>query len=60
VYTLAAKEDKELLEKIKAAGTQSNEVDKKAFVAASKDIYADFGKEVAGAQPLIDKANSLR
>ena len=60
VYTLAAKEDKELLDKIKAAGTQSNEVDKKAFVAASKDIYADFGKEVAGAQPLIDKANSLR
>jgi len=60
VYTLAAKEDKDLLDKIKAAGTQSNEVDKKAFVAASKDIYADFGKEVAGAQPLIDKANSLR
>lgn len=60
VYETAAKEDKDLLTKITAAGTKANEVDKKAFVAASKDIYADFGKEVAGAQALIDKANSLR
>ncbi|MEN9759641.1 MAG: hypothetical protein RLZZ281_714 [Pseudomonadota bacterium] len=60
VYQTAEKEDRELLEKIKAAGTAANEVDKKAFVAASKDIYTDFGKEVKGAQALIDKANSLR
>jgi TRAP-type transport system periplasmic protein len=60
VYKLAAQEDKDLLEKIKAAGTKANEVNKKAFVDASKEIYADFGKEVAGAQPLIDKANKLR
>ena len=60
VYEMAEKGDKELLAKITAAGTKSNEVDKKAFVAASKDIYADFGKEVKGAQALIDKANSLR
>jgi len=60
VYEMAAKEDKDLLAKITAAGTKANEVDKKAFVAASKDIYTDFGKEVAGAQALIDKANSLR
>ncbi|CAM8637232.1 MAG: hypothetical protein RJA17_1519 [Pseudomonadota bacterium] len=60
VYELAAKEDRELLDKITAAGTKSNEVDKKAFVAASKDIYKDFGTEVKGAQALIDKANSLR
>lgn len=60
VYQIAAREDKELLDKIKASGTQSNEVDKKAFVAASKAIYTDFGKEVAGAQALIDKVNSLR
>lgn len=60
VYDLAAREDNELLTKITAAGTKANEVDKKAFVAASKDIYADFGKEVAGAQTLIDKANGLR
>jgi tripartite ATP-independent transporter DctP family solute receptor len=60
VYELAAKEDRELLDKITAAGTKSNEVDKKAFVDASKDIYKDFGTEVKGAQALIDKANSLR
>jgi TRAP-type transport system periplasmic protein len=60
VYQVAEKEDKELLAKITATGTKSNEVDKKAFVAASKEIYADFGKEVKGAQVLIDKANSLR
>jgi TRAP-type transport system periplasmic protein len=60
VYDLAAREDKDLLDKIKAAGTQANEVDKKAFVAASKAIYDEFGKEVAGAQALINKANSLR
>ena len=40
--------------------TASNEVDKKAFVVASKQIYADFGKEVNGAPALIDKVNSLR
>jgi TRAP-type transport system periplasmic protein len=60
VYQVAEREDKELLAKITATGTKSNEVDKKAFVAASKEIYADFGKEVKGAQALIDKANSLR
>lgn len=60
VYETAAKGDRELLEKITAAGTKANEVDKKAFVDASKDIYKDFGTEVKGAQALIDKANSLR
>lgn len=60
VYQIAEKEDKELLAKITAAGTKANEVDKKAFVAASKEIYSDFGKEVKGAQALIDKANGLR
>jgi len=60
VYQVAEKEDKELLDKIRATGAQVNEVDKRAFVAASKEIYSDFGKEVKGAQALIDKANSLR
>ncbi|MGA1063299.1 MAG: TRAP transporter substrate-binding protein [Burkholderiaceae bacterium] len=60
VYETAAKGDRELLEKITAAGTKANEVDKKAFVEASKEIYKDFGTEVKGAQALIDKANSLR
>ena len=42
----AAKDDAELLGKLKEAGMQVNEVDKDAFVAASKPIYDEFGKEV--------------
>jgi tripartite ATP-independent transporter DctP family solute receptor len=59
VYTTAAKQETELLEKLKQAGMQVNEVDKNAFIAASKGIYDEFGKEVAGAKPLIDKAVAL-
>ncbi len=60
VYQTAEAEDKDLLDKIKKAGVQVNDVDKKAFVEASKQIYSDFGSEVTGAKALIDKANSLR
>jgi tripartite ATP-independent transporter DctP family solute receptor len=59
VYAKATQEEKDLLEKLKQAGMQVNEVDKNAFIAASKGIYDDFGKEVAGAKPLIDKAVAL-
>ena len=59
VYATAAKEETELLAKLKQAGMQVNEVDKDAFIAASKGIYEDFGKEVPGAKALIDKAVAL-
>lgn len=59
VYATAAKADTDLLGKLKQAGMQVNEVDKDAFIAASKPIYEAFGKEVAGAQPLIDRAVAL-
>jgi tripartite ATP-independent transporter DctP family solute receptor len=59
VYETAQKDDDDLLAKLKQAGMQVNEVDKEAFIAASKKIYEDFGKEVAGAKPLIDKAVAL-
>jgi tripartite ATP-independent transporter DctP family solute receptor len=59
VYALAAKEEAELLGKIKAAGVAVNEVDKDAFVKASGPIYEEFGKEVAGAKALIDRAVAL-
>ena len=49
----------ELLAKLKQGGMQVNEVDKDAFIKASKGIYEDFGKEVAGAKALIDKAVAL-
>jgi tripartite ATP-independent transporter DctP family solute receptor len=59
VYQTAAKDDEELLGKLKQAGMQVNEVDKDAFVAASKPIYDEFGKEVPGAKELIDRAVAL-
>jgi TRAP-type transport system periplasmic protein len=60
VYETAAKEDTALLAKLKQAGMEVNEVDKEAFVAASKPIYAEFGAEVPGAKEVIDRAVSLR
>jgi tripartite ATP-independent transporter DctP family solute receptor len=59
VYSTAAKDDEDLLRKLKAAGMQVNEVDKDAFIAASKPIYEEFGKEVQGAKELIDRAVAL-
>lgn len=59
VYQTAIRQETELLEKLKQAGMQVNEVDKDAFIKASAGIYEDFGKEVAGAKPLIDKAVAL-
>jgi tripartite ATP-independent transporter DctP family solute receptor len=59
VYATAEKDDNELLAKIKAAGVQVNEADKAAFVAASKNIYQEYSKEVPGSKELIDKALSL-
>jgi TRAP-type C4-dicarboxylate transport system substrate-binding protein len=59
VYATAEKDDNELLAKIKAAGVQVNEADKQAFVAASKNIYQEFSKEVPGSKELIDKALAL-
>jgi tripartite ATP-independent transporter DctP family solute receptor len=60
VYTTAAHDEEDLLGKLKQAGMQVNDVDKDAFVAASKPIYDDFAKEVPGAKAAIDKANALR
>jgi TRAP-type C4-dicarboxylate transport system substrate-binding protein len=39
---------------------QVNDVDKDAFVAASKPIYDEFATEVGGAKALIDQAAALR
>jgi len=59
VYAEAIRAETELLGKLKQSGMQVNEVDKDAFIAASKSIYEEFGKQVAGAKPLIDKAVAL-
>jgi len=60
VYETAAHDDDELLGKLKKDGMLVNDVDKDAFVAASKSIYDEFGKEVTGAKALIDRAIALR
>ena len=60
VYEVAARDDTELLGKLKQAGMQVNDVDKEAFVGASKPIYEEFGKQVSGAKELIDRAGTLR
>ena len=49
-----------MLGKLKQAGMQVNDVDKDAFVSASKSIYEEFGKEVQGGKAAIDRANALR
>ncbi|PZP57012.1 MAG: C4-dicarboxylate ABC transporter [Azospira oryzae] len=59
VYQTAERFDTELLEKLKAAGMQVNTPDKDAFIAASKPVYEEFGKEVAGAKEMIDRAIAL-
>jgi len=59
VYETAAKDDKDLLEKLKAAGMVVNEADKDAFIAASKPVYDEFAKEVPGSKEVIDRAIAL-
>ncbi len=60
VYAYASTDDTALLGKLKQAGMQVNDVDQDAFVAASKPIYEEFGKEVPGAKEVIDRAVALR
>ena len=60
VYETAAKDDTALLDKLKQAGMQVNDVDQNAFVEASRPIYAEFSAEVPGAKEVIDRAVALR
>jgi TRAP-type transport system periplasmic protein len=59
VYQAAARDDTDLLNKLKAAGMQVNEPNKDAFIQASKPIYEEFSKEVPAAKALIEKALAL-
>lgn len=57
---MAADLDSELLEKIKKTPNVTvNEADKNAFIQASKPIYDEFAKEVAGGKELVDQALAL-
>ena len=59
VYARAKKDDDELVGKFIAAGVKVNQVDKDAFIAASKGIYDEFGADVPGASALIEQAIAL-
>jgi TRAP-type C4-dicarboxylate transport system substrate-binding protein len=59
VYDKAAKDDEELLEKMKKGGIQVNNANKDAFIAASKPVYEEYAKEVPGAKEVIDRAIAL-
>jgi tripartite ATP-independent transporter DctP family solute receptor len=59
VYEKAAKDDDELLVKMKTAGILVNNANKDAFIAASKPVYDEFAREVPGAKEVIDRAIAL-
>ena len=59
VYEKAARDDDQLLAKMKAAGIQVNTANKDAFIAASKPVYEEYAKEVKGAKEVIDRAIAL-
>jgi len=59
VHEKAAKDDEDLLAKLKSGGMQVNTPNKDAFIAASKPVYEEFAKEVKGAKEVIDRAIAL-
>lgn len=59
VYAEAEKAETDLLGKLRGAGMQVNTPNKDAFVAASKPVYDEFAKEVAGSKEVIDRAIAL-
>ncbi|MDH5487109.1 MAG: TRAP transporter substrate-binding protein [Gammaproteobacteria bacterium] len=59
VYKSAESFDNELVDKMKAAGMKVNDVDKAAFVKASKTVYDEFGSKVSGGKELIDQSLAL-
>jgi tripartite ATP-independent transporter DctP family solute receptor len=57
---LGTKLDNELLDKmVKESGIKVNEVDKAAFIAASKEVYEEFGKQVANGAELVQQIQAL-
>lgn len=59
IYTTAEELDNQLQANIEKSGTQVNEADKDAFIAASQPVYDAFAKEVPGGGELVEKAIAL-
>ena len=60
VYRRGKEIDEELIDKLKAAGMEVNEVDREAFKQAGEDIYREFAASVKGGAELTAKAIALR
>ena len=59
VFEKAAKDDEDLLAKMKAGGITVNTANKDAFIAASKPVYDEYAKEVPSAREVIERAIAL-
>lgn len=59
VHVRAAEMEEELLGEIRAAGVEVNEIDREAFVDASRAVYEEFAQEVPGAGRLVERAAAL-
>ncbi|MEO8203011.1 MAG: TRAP transporter substrate-binding protein [Betaproteobacteria bacterium] len=59
VYEKAARDDEDLLAKMKSGGITVNNANKDAFIAASKAVYEEYAKEVPAAREVIDRAIAL-
>ncbi|WP_295037178.1 hypothetical protein [Salinicola sp.] len=55
-----AKLDEETLAKMRDAGLEINEIDRQAFIDASKPVYDMFVKDVDGGQEMLDKVRELQ
>lgn len=60
VLDMGAQLDKELLAKLKDEGMQVNDIDRQAFVDASKPIYQQFEDDVEDGKAMIEEARSLK
>jgi tripartite ATP-independent transporter DctP family solute receptor len=59
VMQRAAELDEEVLETMKAADIEVNEVDRASFVRASETIYEEFGNSIPSGRQWIDEALAL-
>jgi len=59
VYDLAARLEKDLLQKLTDGGITVNTADKQAFISASKPIYDEFATSLKGGAELIKSVQSL-
>lgn len=58
-FERGAELDAELLETMREAGVEINDVDRDAFIDASNPVYAVFAEQVEGGQALVDRAMGL-